>query len=214
MSQGTARQRRRDTGPLPWLAAGAGALAVLALAFALGGVVGRQWPSHAAREGEPSEAGRKAVAAAPRRSGLVEPVAERPALPEKLTFYQTLTAPMPATAVSTQPAAKPAPPQPAAKPRPAEAPPSAVASPTRPADARAGAFTVQVGSFKDRGQAESVRKPLAAANLDVSVATVPAEDGTMRYKVRVGAFKTRDDAARMAERIRQERSLPAFVAAR
>jgi hypothetical protein len=33
----------------------------------------------------------------------------------------------------------------------------------------------------------------------------------MQYKVRMGSFKTREEAGRMAERVRQERSLTAFV---
>jgi cell division protein FtsN len=73
---------------------------------------------------------------------------------------------------------------------------------------------VQVGAFRDRDQAETVRKPLAAAGLDTYVTAVPADGGQMRYKVRVGSFKTREDATRMADRLRQERSLSAFVTGR
>ena len=70
---------------------------------------------------------------------------------------------------------------------------------------------MQVGVFKDRGQAESVRRPLAASGFDAYLTAVPAADGQTHYKVRMGSFKTREEAARMAERVRQERSLTAFV---
>jgi cell division protein FtsN len=71
-----------------------------------------------------------------------------------------------------------------------------------------------VGAFKEPSQAESVRKPLAAAGLAAYLVAVPADDGQVRYKVRVGAFKTREEALRMAERMRQERSLATFVTQR
>jgi len=40
------------------------------------------------------------------------------------------------------------------------------------------------------------------------------EDGEVRYRVRVGTFRTREEAARMAERVRSDRSLPTFVTAK
>ena len=84
--------------------------------------------------------------------------------------------------------------------------------PARPtAEVRTSDWAVQVGAFKDRDQAESVRKPLAAAGYDAYLTTVTADDGQMRYKVRLGSFKTRDEAARLADRIRLERSPTAFV---
>ena len=73
---------------------------------------------------------------------------------------------------------------------------------------------MQVGAFKDRGQAESIRRPLAAAGFDAYLTAATADGDQVRYKVRVGGFRTREEAARMADRIRQERSLTAFVTPR
>ena len=122
---------------------------------------------------------------------------------------------------------EPATPRPAAEQvsgdRPAAATPTSVPKPDKPAapaerpsaprtgEARTGDWVVQVGVFKDRGQAESVRRPLAASGFDAYLTAVPVADGQTHYKVRMGSFKTREEAARMAERIRQERSLTAFI---
>jgi cell division protein FtsN len=214
-----------------WLALGGAALIVLVFTFAVGVLVGRQ----SSRHPEPTQAAEPARKAAPlpRRSGLAE-APERPALQEKLTFYQTLTAPLGTVPASTGPegVSRPQPPRPRpaadrptpaaerpasiSSPLPADQPPPAVTGPppARPAQSRPGDWAVQVGAFRDREQAESVRKPLAASGLDAYLIAVPAEDGQLRYKVRVGSFRTRDDATRMAQRLRQERSLSAFVTAR
>ncbi len=233
-----ARRQRGKGGPgrAQWLAVSAVASVILGLTFALGVLVGRQ----VARHPEPVQAATepaKRPGPVPRRSGLAEPAIERPVLQEKLTFYQTLTAPLSPAPASTK-AELPAKPD-ATKPgalergtpppgeRPAvSAPPFSPARPDKPApaaapppvprpgEARPTDWTVQVGAFKERGQAESMRKPLAAAGLDAYLSVVPADDGQARYKVRVGGFKTREEAVRMAERIRQERSLTAFVTPR
>jgi len=209
-----------------WLAIGGLLFVALTFTFALGVLVGRQ----SMRRSEPiqtaSEPPRKAASAAPRRSGLVEPVAEHPPAQEKLTFYQTLTAPLaplpapPRTdSAAKSPLPKPAAPTEhpsASAPSPAEESSIAIGQPPAPRapEPRPGDWTVQVGAFKDRNQAESVRKPLAAGGFDPYVIAAPGEDGQLRYKVRVGGYKTREDAARMAERMRRERSLTAFVTQR
>ena len=88
-----ARNRGKGSpGRVAWVALGGGVLVILGLTFALGMLVGRQW----ARQTPPpvaAEPTRKAVPA--RRSGLNEVSADRAVPPqEKLTFYQTLTAPL------------------------------------------------------------------------------------------------------------------------
>jgi cell division protein FtsN len=202
---------------------GGGVIVVLVLTFALGIAVGRKWSPHRAAEPTAAEVARKPVTPVARRSGLTDPLPERPPQ-EKLTFYQTLTAPMSTAPVPAQ-VSVPAKPEPA-KPRPAADPvssdrPVAPTSPPKPdkpaasapraGEARTGDWAVQVGVFKDRGQAESVRRALAASGFDAYLIAVPAADGQTQYKVRMGSFKTREEAGRLAERVRQERSLTAFV---
>lgn len=94
MATAGARHRGKDgPGAVQWLALGGAALVVLGLTFTLGLLVGRQWARHT----PPPVAAEPARKAAPtsRRSGLTEVGTDRaPQLQEKLTFYQTLTAPL------------------------------------------------------------------------------------------------------------------------
>lgn len=99
------------------------------------------------------------------------------------------------------------------------APPATVSLP--PAPSKGGAttppapgtssWTVQVGAFKNRRQAEDTRQHLAATGLEAYVASVAAQDGQPRFRVRVGTYRTREEAAVAAERLRAQRSLTAFV---
>jgi len=247
MATGGARNRGRGgPGRLAWVAVGGGVLVILGLTFALGMLVGRQW----ARQTPPAVAAESTRKAAPaRRSGLSEVGADRSAAPqEKLTFYQTLTAPLGPVAVSGRADVPPKTP-PAAKPRangepaPERAKEERVlprgdesALPPRTwagaenessprlasAETRAGLerhetnpeWTVQVGVFKNGQQAERVRSALAGRGFPVQVTPTTVDDGQLRYRVQVGVFKTKDEALRMAERVRSDRSLPTFVTAR
>ena len=115
MSQATARLRGKGgPGRAQWVVMGGAVTVIIVLVFALGIVVGRKWPHHADPAQTVAEPAKKPAPVA-RRSGLVEPGPERPPQ-EKLTFYQTLTAPMsvtpPPTRVSLPPKGE------SAKPRP------------------------------------------------------------------------------------------------
>ncbi len=116
MATAGARNRGKGgPGSLTWVALGGAALVILGLTFALGMLVGRQW----ARQTQPAVAAEPARRAAspPRRSGLSDVGAGRAAQPqEKLTFYQTLTAPLGGGPMSGRAEVAPKP-QPAAKPR-------------------------------------------------------------------------------------------------
>ncbi|HET9925640.1 MAG TPA: SPOR domain-containing protein [Methylomirabilota bacterium] len=72
-------------------------------------------------------------------------------------------------------------------------------------------WTIQVGAYKSRRQAEDTRQQLAAAGLDAYVASVAAQDGHARFRVRVGTYRTREEAATAADRIHAQRSLTTFV---
>jgi DedD protein len=231
-------RRRAGGGPGfgQWLVLGGAVVVILGLTFALGLLVGRQLARSSLAAGPPSasEAARKAGAPSPRRGGIAaETMADRTPEPtEKLTFYQTLTEPLngggparpepkPVTvkvsAPSPGPAAAPvpaatAPPPVSLPPAPgkAAAPASPVAKPAA-SPAAASPWTVQVGAFKNRRQAEDTRQQLAAAGLEAYVASVAAQDGQPRFRVRVGTYRSREEAAAIAERIRAQRSLTAFA---
>ena len=249
-------RRRAGGGPGlgQWVVLGGAVMVILALTFALGLLVGRQWARGSAVAGSPSasEAARKASTPPPRRGGIAaETTADRPPeSTEKLTFYQTLTEPLAAVgqpkpeakAVTVKVSAAPTPePKPTAvkvsapsaapaasatapgaattvslPPAPGKGAPAA-AEPAPPAAAPAASvpaaspWTVQVGAFKNRRQAEETRQQLAAAGLDAYVAGQAVQDGQPRFRVRVGTYRTREEAALAAERIRAQRSLTAFV---
>ena len=200
------------------------ALAILALTFTLGILVGRQWGGR----GTPAptvavEAAKKPTVAA-RRSGLTEAEPDRPREPqEKLTFYQTLTAPMGPTGSSARARAAEdrsrtggsALPTSASAPA---APPVSSPAATEAAAAPVGtgastSWSVQVGAFRSRQQADGIQKQLAEAGFPVSQSAVAARDGQPRYRVRVGGARSRDEALQLAERVRARVPVTTFVTA-
>jgi cell division protein FtsN len=197
-------------------------LVILGLTFALGLLVGRQWARQTASamaSPSASEAARRAAAAPPaRRGGIAADImADRPPEPaEKLTFYQTLTEPLDAPGAprpQSKPVAVKAPAATPAAPAVVALPPAAgKAAPPAPSSVpSASAWTIQVGAYKTRRQADDTRQHLAASGLDAYVASVAAKSGQARFRVRVGTYGSREDAATAAERIRAERSLTTFV---
>jgi cell division protein FtsN len=80
--------------------------------------------------------------------------------------------------------------------------------------ADAAQWTVQVGVFKNLRQAESVKRKLVQGGFEAELAPITADDGQLRYRVSVGAFRSKDEAARLAARVRSDRSLPTFVTTR
>ena len=79
---------------------------------------------------------------------------------------------------------------------------------------RTGLWSVQVAAFKTQAQADGLQKQLKRAGLDAYVASAVGSDGQTNYRVRVGTFKSKVEAQRMAEQVRGERSLAAFVTPR
>jgi cell division protein FtsN len=201
----------------------------MGLTFTLGVLVGRQWNRPGSASASAENGGRKIVPPG-KRGGLsgadVEPA---PGIDQKLTFYQTLTAPLgrgsadasqrPEDKAKAHTVARAEPPPPSylyasrsetivEKPEAAE-----VAAARAQADA-AGPWSVQVAAFKTRPQADTLQQQLKKAGFDAYVAAAAASDGQTNYRVRIGTFKSKVDAQRMAERVRGERSLAAFVAPR
>jgi len=238
-----AQTRRRTGGPGfgQWIVLGGAVVVILGLTFTLGMLVGRQLARSnlVALGPSPSEAARRGTATpASRRGGIAaETMADRvPESTEKLTFYQTLTEPLgatgaprsdpskPVTVKVSAPEPRPAAPAPPSTPAPAapSLPPAASApalppatkAPVAAAPAAPNGWTVQVGAFKNRHQADETRQHLAAAGLDASVVSVSAQDGQPRFRVRVGTYRTREEAAAAAQRLRAQKSLTAFATPR
>ena len=238
-----AQTRRRTGGPGfgQWIVLGGAVVVILGLTFTLGMLVGRQLARSnlVALGPSPSEAARRGTATpASRRGGIAaETMADRvPESTEKLTFYQTLTEPLgatgaprsdpskPVTVKVSAPEPRPVAPAPPSTPAPAApslppaagapALPPATKAPVAAAPAAPNGWTVQVGAFKNRHQAEETRQHLAAAGLDASVVSVSAQDGQPRFRVRVGTYRTREEAVAAAQRLRAQKSLTAFATPR
>jgi cell division protein FtsN len=197
-----------------------GVLTVLAVSFASGVVAGRHWPRLLPSLGggvlaraEREEASRGRGRTPSGRGGLTPAPAERPA--PVLTFYHELTAPL----AAPPPPAKP---RPDGTERPAKAETEAAKAETEaPKPELPGTepsaerrFTVQVGAFKTREQAEAVRARLAGdGHDDAYVADLEGPPGA-RFRVRVGTFVTREEARQAAERLAVERQVAAYVTTR
>jgi len=227
------RGRVKDgPGSFQWIALFTAGAVIMGLTFTLGVLVGRQWSRPAAVVATAESVARKTVPPG-KRGGLsgadVEPASQ---VDQKLTFYQTLTAPLGrgSADASQRAEAKPqSPPEPARAESPPppypytsrgetlvekSAAPEAEAAPTRAQADAAGLWSVQVAAFKTQGQAASLHKQLREAGFDAYIAPAVASEGQTNYRVRVGTFKSKAEAQRMVERVRGERSLAAFITPR
>lgn len=237
-SPALARSSRR---PISSLLFAVGCLAVLGVTFALGMAAGRRWPNGLPLPGFRAASTATAAARDPRRPearGLDKDKGKpRAEAPPVLTFYHELTAPLATPAPPTRTAAKAerveAKPAETVKPavrsdaikaptavtsaaadtslQDVEGTPAAMAT---PAPARGEPrFTVQVGAFKVRTQAEALRARLAERGQDASVSEVEIA-GATQYRVRVGAFATRQAAQDAAARLGNEHRLSTYVTTR
>jgi DedD protein len=186
-----------------------GCCSVLGVAFLFGVSAGRYWPSWLPSLG--GAAGRsEREAAAVRRSGEGRP---RPSEPV-MTFYQELTAPL-APPPTSSPPLPPKPERQVARPAP---PPLEIIGDggARPAIAPSpggGRYAVQVGAFKERAPAETMRAMLMAVGWDAYLAEADGTDA-VRFRVRVGSYATRDEARHAAQRLSHERRLSTYVTLR
>jgi len=223
---------RRGGGTLQWIALLTAATVIMGLTFTLGILVGRQWSRPASVTATVESGARKTVPPG-KRGGLAGADVDPPQMDQKqLTFYQTLTAPLgrgsadaaprhveKARAVSaSEPArseahapsptytsrSEPVVEKPASDSASADKGPRAAAEPVGP-------WAVQAAAFKTQAQADALQKQLKQAGFDAYVASTTTSDGHANYRVRIGTFKSKAEAQRVAERVRGERSLAAFI---
>ena len=209
------RTQPRSSGRFASLLFAIGCLVVLGVTFALGVAAGRRWPNGLPGFAASSDATAAASKGNDRRAegqGLAKTIAESPPV---LTFYRELTAPMPPSPPPPRAAKTEAKPKETVKPRPPEA-----VKPVAPEMAKPIApelteprFTVQVGAFKTRSQADALRARLATDGQQAYVSEVEA-DGATQYRVRVGSYTTREAAREAALRLAGERQLATYVTTR
>lgn len=77
-------------------------------------------------------------------------------------------------------------------------------------DVTAGYFTVQVGAFHDRGNAERLRDRLSASYSPIFIQQYDSPDGTF-YRVRVGKISGQDAAHSFGEQLRSKEGFAPFV---
>lgn len=77
-------------------------------------------------------------------------------------------------------------------------------------DVTAGFFTVQVGAFKDRGNAERLRDRLSASYAPIYIQQYDAPEGTF-YRVRVGKISGEDAAQQFSEQLRSREGFTPYL---
>jgi len=77
-------------------------------------------------------------------------------------------------------------------------------------DPTAGFFTVQVGAFRDRGNAERLRERLYVSYSPIFIQTYDSPDGLF-YRVRVGKVPGEDSARQFGEQLRNREGFAPMV---
>ena len=77
-------------------------------------------------------------------------------------------------------------------------------------DPTAGFFTVQVGAFRDRGNADRLRDRLNVSHSPIFIQQYDAPEGTF-YRVRVGRISGENAAQQFAEQLRSREGFSPFV---
>jgi len=225
--------RRRGQGG--WIGALAALIALVAVGFLGGALIGFLWEeprlvmaylsgdtesvawSDPTPEIEgPAEPERDVAAAPPAEPAAAPAPKAKPApapAPKPAPVAKPAPAPAPVAKPAPVPVAKPAP-VPVAKPAPAPAPvakqaPAPEPAPQQSAAIPSGRFAVQVGAFAESTSAESLVAQLKKRGYAAYLS--PAPSGSARWRVRVGPLRTRPDAERMAEKLKQTEELSTWV---
>ena len=77
-------------------------------------------------------------------------------------------------------------------------------------DPESGFFTVQVGAFRERANAERLRDRLSATYAPIFIQTYDSPDGTY-YRVRVGKVSGEEEARQLGEKLRGREGFTPFV---
>jgi len=163
---------------------------------------------------ETQEVATVATGSSPAPAGAVDPAAA----PKDLTFYETLgkrvTPGLQETAKTTAPRREPPAELPAtvaSAPAPAPVKKADDAAAPKPAGDAGERFRVQVASTRDLVSArllvDKLRKKGYAAGID----TTHGPEGQTQYKVRIGSFTEREPAEKVAEKVREEEKVGAWI---
>jgi rare lipoprotein A len=78
-------------------------------------------------------------------------------------------------------------------------------------DPNAGFFTVQVGAFRDRGNAERLRTRLSTSYSPILIQEFDSPDGGSYYRVRVGKVSGEDAAQQLGEQLRSREGVTPMI---
>jgi cell division protein FtsN len=193
-----ARQRQRDEGRVGTILAVVGCLGLLTLTFGAGFYSGRVW----SRTASSMTAVQASAVPVP------GPGAPASAGPPPLTFYEELTAPLPAATVSKLTTNEPRRASDKLEPSPTWVEDKGAKGDRREGSARKGEgesaaprFTVQIAAYSVRASAEALRSTMVATGHVAYIVESDGPAGTPRYRVRVGSYATREAAIAAASRL-------------
>ena len=223
VARSTARRRRR----LGTLLALLGLLAVLGVTFTAGALAGRLSLRPPSTAQSPDRA-KTAAASTPELTfyrELTAPLTPRP-VPPKPTARPgkrdaaPADAPRGAEPASGDAAPRTAPPKlpeasrTAETSKPIELPKaSGTAAASTPPKSDAGRYTIQVGAYNGRAQAEALKARMLADGHDAYVAEAEA-NGVTRYRVRIGSFLSADEARKAAARLASQSQVATYITTR
>ena len=143
-----------------------------------------------------------------------------PAAPRELTFYETLgkkSAPglQAPPKVSTPRQEAPAELPPSSAPATLPAPPKRVEKNSTPVAVSTGTgeehYRVQVASTRELASARTLVDRLRKKGYEANIDTASGPNGKTQYKVRIGNYPDRAPAERVAERVRAEEKVSAWI---
>ncbi len=73
------------------------------------------------------------------------------------------------------------------------------------------AYTIQVGSFREKGRAEALSEDLREKGYPSTISSVTVPSGGTWYRVRSGRFFALEDAKAVASKMGEEEKLPVFI---
>ncbi len=74
-----------------------------------------------------------------------------------------------------------------------------------------GAIAVQVGAYRERGEADQLAKKLSGKGYAVYIVSPDANAANPMFRVRVGNYTSQDEASRVKRRLEQEEKLKPWI---
>ena len=77
--------------------------------------------------------------------------------------------------------------------------------------AKGGPIAVQVGAYRERGEADQLAKKLSGKGYAVYIVSPDANAANPMFRVRVGNYTSQDEASRVKRRLEQEEKLKPWI---